>query len=234
MLWLCQRLDPSLRRRLGDYRPRMDAMLLKIYQDQVKNQCEFTLMAARDINAALSAQNDALKMLSDSDPTCAEWRQAKQVTEATADRIWYSLNAFLNAVANVSKLLWPRRDRKTATDFPNRGEELRESLGVPDDSSLKHRTVRNHFEHLDERYETWWLDSERHIIVSRIMGPLREAVVGPDTKDLFEQFDHAKLIVAFQGDLFELQPIADEISDLLEAARRAEASSWPSSLSRPG
>jgi hypothetical protein len=165
---------------------------------QLTGQCEFALMAAEDINAAL-----------------------KNV-EAKNDRLWFSLNAFLTAVANVSKMLWPNPNRKTAKQFPDRGTDLRKSLGVSDDSPLQHRRVRNHFEHIDERVEEWWLESERHNIALRIIGPLGGVIEGLDEKEFFEQFDPGQPAVAFQGDIFELQPIATEVADLLGRLREAE------------
>ncbi len=204
----------------------MDEMLLKIYQSQVKSQCEFALMAAHDLNAALAAQQAAFNSLATSEAGNAQ-QDAMQQANALSNRIWFSLNAFLNAVANVSKLLWPNPNRKTARDFPNRGRELRESLGVAEDSPLQHRTVRNHFEHVDERYEKWWLESERHNIAIRTIGPLEESIAGLEQKELFEQFDPDRLVAAFQGDLFELQPIADEILSLYETVCGVErANKW--------
>lgn len=195
-------------------------MLLQVYRSQVKSQCEFALMAAYDLNVGLAAHRVASgSMRGEPGPNAGD---AMQEMRVAGDRIWYSLNAFLNAVANVSKLLWPHPRRRTAKDFPNRGEELRENLGVSDDSPLQYRTVRNHFEHVDERIEEWWLESERHNIAQRSMGPLGMGIEGLEQKEFFEQFDPAQLIAAFQGDLFELQPIADEISALLSAVTEAE------------
>lgn len=218
----------------------MDDMLLQVYRSQVKSQCEFALIAARDLNEALVTSNRAFQLMrelpkkGDGDsPDIAEiMRVADQKSASSAemhavrDRIWFSLNAFLNAVANVSKLLWPAPKRRTAKEFPNRGEELRGSLGVAEDSPLQYRTVRNHFEHIDERIEEWWLKSERHNIASRMIGPLGKAIQGLDQNELFEQFDADQLIAAFQGDVFELQPIMDEISALYESVCAADNARW--------
>lgn len=58
---------------------------------------------------------------------------------------WYSVQAFLSATANVSKLLWGSgssdRQRREAE---RRRRPLRESLKVPDDSPLRSRKFRNH------------------------------------------------------------------------------------------
>ncbi len=186
-------------------------------------------MAVADINASLEAiarAQAAMRPDTASPKTFdpAGTQQAMQEHTAASARLWFSLNALLNIVANVSKMLWPAKGRKLAKEFPDRGEALREGFGVKDGSPLRYRTVRDHFEHVDERLESWWLESERHNIATRTLGPLGGAAFGGalEEKEIFEQFDPASLTVAFQGDLFELQPIADEISGLLDAVNTAE------------
>src|SRR5690606_41542207 len=67
--------------------------------------------------------------------------------------VWASIQSILVAAANVSKILWLAKASAT------RGEHLRKLLDVPDDSFLQHRTIRNHFEHYDERVEEWFKKS---------------------------------------------------------------------------
>jgi hypothetical protein len=62
----------------------------------------------------------------------------------------------LLAVGRISRLLWPPDPL-----FPNRGAELRESLGVSEDSPLKALEFVEHFEHLDRHLETWYVTSEQ-------------------------------------------------------------------------
>jgi hypothetical protein len=65
--------------------------------------------------------------------------------------VWASIQSILVAAANVSKILWPVRESSAL-----RGTHLRELLNVPDESPLFDRTIRNHFEHYDERVEEWF------------------------------------------------------------------------------
>lgn len=65
-----------------------------------------------------------------------------------SDVQWYSVQAFLVAVANVSKILWPVK----ATE---RGERLRKMLSIADTHPFKSRGMRNAFEHSDERLDEW-------------------------------------------------------------------------------
>jgi hypothetical protein len=129
-------------------------------------------------------------------------------------RAWKELQSFLIAAANVSKLLFPSRE-----GMRGRGEELRRSLGVPDDSPLKDRRLRNHFEHLDERLEDWALNSERRNFVGRIIGRQGTVVVTPDPTDHMGQLDPTDFTVDFRGEPFDLQPLVSTLEDLWQRAR---------------
>src|SRR6266545_4055192 len=83
--------------------------------------------------------------------------QALQVTsEPNGSEAWPSVQTFLTAVANVSKLLWPIRpddnnDKARWRKF--RGEQLRAELGIDETSALRSRVVRDSADHFDERLD---------------------------------------------------------------------------------
>jgi len=164
----------------------MDTMILRIFQREVERQCKFALIALQDLNHALETTN--------------------------MDRIWYSVQAFLVAAGDVSKLLWP-----TNPLLPTRGEELRVSLAVPDSSPLAPRNFRNHFEHFDERLEQWATSSSRHIFVDSNTGP-SNMIVGIDPADYLRNLDTTKHAITFRGDVYPLDPIAAAIGDLWQTA----------------
>lgn len=173
----------------------METMILRIFQREVERQCKFALIAVQDLNQALQT-NDK-------------------------DRIWYSIQAFLVAAGNISKLLWPPRPL-----LPERGVELRSSLSVSDDSPLEPRTFRNHFEHFDERLERWATSSERHNFADSNVGPL-SMIVGLEPGDFLRNFDTTNFAVTFRGDIYHLQPVANAILDLWQrAAVEAEKPYW--------
>ncbi len=87
---------------------------LKMFQREAERLCKFALMAHDDMHQALR--------------------------EDDMYRVWFSVQALLVAIGNVSKLLWPIKER-----IPGRGAQLRESLSVEDSSPLKDRTFRNQF-----------------------------------------------------------------------------------------
>jgi len=136
------------------------------------------------------------------------------------DRIWYSIQGVLVAAANVSKLLWPNpRDEH----IPYRGEMLRQILGVPDDSPLRSRTLRNTFEHFDTRLEDWMLSSERHAFVDENVGPISMLPKVRD-EDRHRHFDSTTWTVYFRGKAYELRPMIETLGILgPQAGARAAA-----------
>jgi len=125
-----------------------------------------------------------------------------------SDLVWYALQNLLVAIGNISKIFWPinRKYRK-------RGEELRRSLGIKDDSPLRPRKFRNHFEHFDERLEDWATSSKRHNFIDSNIGP-SNMIVGADPEDFLRNFDPTTWTLTFRGDKYELKPIIEIIYDL--------------------
>jgi len=173
----------------------METMVLRIFQREVERQCKFATIAAQDLNQALQAGD--------------------------MDRVWYSIQAFLVAAGNVSKLLWPSKPL-----LPERGAELRASLSVGDDSPLEPRAFRNHFEHFDERLEQWATSSERRNFADSNVGP-PGMIVGLEPGDFLRNFDTTNFAVTFRGDTYHLQPVINAIRDLWrKAAVEAEKPHW--------
>jgi len=173
----------------------METMVLRIFQREVERQCRFGLMAVEDVKQALQTPD--------------------------MDLLWYSIQSFLVAAGNVSKLLW-----KTTPRLPERGAELRASLSIGDDSSLEPRAFRNHFEHFDERLEKWAISSERRNFADSNVGP-EGMIQGIDPRDLLRNFDTTNFAVTFRGDLYHLQPMAEAIGDLWQkAAIEAKKLHW--------
>jgi hypothetical protein len=194
----------------------MDEQLLATMQRQVQEQCAAGIMACQLLNGAL-AQFGELR---------AQGRLAGPGTDAQAvemmhNQLWFASHALLNAAANVSKHFWPpRRKRQDVRDaFPDRGKELRQSLGVEDDSPLNNRNVRNDFEHADEKLEEWWLDSENHNIARRTIGEIGlELSDPPGLITMHELFDPERVAISFLDDVIQLQPIGDALAAIYEKA----------------
>ena len=133
-----------------------------------------------------------------------------------ADRFWYSTQAFLIAVANVSKLLWPSKGGHLAERT-----ELRQVLLVREESPLKTRTLRNDFEHFDERLETWAASSERKNLADCNIGP-PGMIRGIDYGDFLRNFDTINGVITFQGHRLEVAPVERALRDLAATAAQVK------------
>ena len=171
---------------------RLEERFLRVFQGEVGRQCKFALIAVNDMEAAFkSGKSDSI------------------------DRFWYSVQAFLVCCGDISKLLWPNEK------YDARGIGLRKSLGVDDDSPLRPRDFRNHFEHFDERLEDWITSSERHNIVDSSIFP-KGLFVGIDEKDYLRNYHNDTGTVSFRGDEYHLVPLVKAIQDLLAKTGQAD------------
>src|SRR2546427_584199 len=105
---------------MKDSRKNPNDDLLPLLGLEIERQCAFALLAWDDLQGA----------------------------KYRANRVWYSIQSLLVAVANISKILWPRKKLDEA-----RGGPLRHHFGIRNDSVLKSREFRNCFEHYDEQLE---------------------------------------------------------------------------------
>src|SRR5258708_7563429 len=155
----------------------IEKSLFEKYLFEIDKQCSFCLMAYED---CLTAYEDLMHLFNSQridSSTQAERKLRK-------DRMWYSLQSFLVASANISKLLGFAKKHKTAENKAN----LRSDLGIEDDSALGSRTMRDHFEHFQVRLDTWFNESVRHNFVDMNIGPL-SGVGGIDEHDFIRNFD---------------------------------------------
>lgn len=127
---------------------------------------------------------------------------------------WYSVQNFVVAVGRISRLLWPPDPL-----FPKRGEELRETLDVGEESPLKALGFVEHFEHFDKRLETWQVSSEQHRFFDSYTEPL-DVLAETAPEDRLRGYDTDKDAVLFNGESFELAPVSRAVEEL---QRRAEA-----------
>ena len=127
---------------------------------------------------------------------------------------WYSVQNLLVAVGRISRLLWPPDPL-----FPNRGTELREGLGVGEDSPLRALEFVDHFEHFDKRLETWYVTSEQRRFFDSYTEPL-DVLAGTAPVDRFRGYQTEHNAVLFQGDAYELEPVSRAVEEL---QGRAEA-----------
>ncbi len=125
---------------------------------------------------------------------------------------WYAVQNLLVAVGRISRLLWPPDPL-----FPNRGAELRESLGVGEDSPLKALTFVEHFEHFDKRLETWYVTSEHRRFFDSYTEPL-DVLAESAPEDRFRGYHTEENAILFHGETYELGPVSRAVEELQSRA----------------
>ena len=125
----------------------------------------------------------------------------EDASKSDARRCFYFLQGFLIAVANVSKILWPLKK------FEDRGSMLRASLGIKDDSPLKSRKFRNHFEHYDERIQEWFDSPRPPGFVDCCIGGDDSFGGGLGKSHYMRNLNPQTRTLYFRGERYELEPV---------------------------
>ena len=160
----------------------MDLMLLRLFQQQTLEQCGYILIAANQLDQRIS-------------------------NGSYDDVFWRELQNFVVSTANVSKLLWGQGGK-----LAKKREALRDSIKVEESSPLRPpNTMRNHFEHIDERLDKWWAESDSQNHADRSIGP-PGMIAGLKDIELFRGYDPSTGIARFWGDTYDLKEIVEEVS----------------------
>jgi hypothetical protein len=101
----------------------MDSFLKDLFLREIRRQCQFAISDYSEMTQAIGVGDNY--------------------------KLFHSIQSFLIAAANISKIFWPVKDK-----YKQRGQEHRNLLSVDENNSpLKTRDPRNIFEHFDERIE---------------------------------------------------------------------------------
>jgi hypothetical protein len=128
-------------------------------------------------------------------------------------RFWYSIQAFLIAVANISKIMWP------AALYSDRGNRLRERLSISEHSCLKSRSFRNHFEHFDERVQHWFDSPRPPGFADFCIGGDDSFGGGLGKPHYMRNFNPTTYTLYFQGEEYHLRPVIAALKELHERAK---------------
>jgi len=187
----------------------MDDHLQSIYLEQVKQECEYCFEAISRMNAILERHFDG-------------------------DFFRDALDLVHHAAA-VSRIFWPPRSRnkQNRRRAMRRGKFLRDMLGLVGEHPIQDRTLRDHFEHFDERLDAWAEESQNRNIVQSLIGP-RSAIGGNaiNDSDIIRHYDPNTKMLCFRGEKFDVQSLAFGLDDIynrviarlseIEAKRRAK------------
>jgi hypothetical protein len=125
-----------------------------------------------------------------------------------AEDYFREIQHMLVGAAVVSRILWPPAKHAA------RGTRLRAIVGVRSPSILEQRTVRNHFEHIDERLHVWSRDDgSMHIDVNVGAGRTQDFLRGFTTTNVsyFRNFNTETSEVSFWSDVIDLSKLAQEL-----------------------
>jgi hypothetical protein len=149
------------------------------------------------------------------------------------DRLWFAVHGFLSAAANVSKILWPTvaearlNSKRADVSGPERarkarGDELREILLVSEDSPLRSRDFRNHFEHFDERLEDWAL-SPRHNLWADENVFNGYSDTDPELRVQLRAVNVSTGSLIFRGGAHPIGPVAKALANLMSRIHEIDA-----------
>lgn len=174
----------------------MNEFIEGIYLRELLVQCEYAVDTVKRMNEILAAR-------------------------ASPSEFFREAADFLQHSSAVSRLLWPpgSTDRAKKKRAKKRGVHLRQVLHVDDAHVLKTRTLRDHFEHLDERLDDWAETSPNKNIVDNMIGP--RAAIGGDAikdKDIIRMFDPGTKLIIFRGDRFDIQGLVNGLTDIQSKA----------------
>ncbi|NTV60068.1 MAG: hypothetical protein HGA77_02035 [Chlorobiaceae bacterium] len=127
--------------------------------------------------------------------------------------IWSAIQSILVAAANVSKILWPQRKTSAA-----RGKILRTLLSVDDRNLLSDRNLRNHFEHYDERIETWFEKNCSAVYMDPRIDPF-ESIWGRNHANLHRVYNPKTQTLTFRGELVDLAAILKSLEEIRRKCR---------------
>jgi hypothetical protein len=178
----------------------MDRARVERFRVELITQCHFAQLALDNLNSLI------VNSPKEPGPDLEGWIK----------RVWYAPHNLLIAAGNISKMLWP------AAQYARRGQYLRRQLGVPDDSPLGSRALRNHFEHLDERLETWEGGPVSFDMNIGPVGAFLSMVPGAKIEHVFRNFDPGTYETVFVGERFDLRGVVRAIRELQARLRNPE------------
>ncbi len=140
------------------------------------------------------------------------WRQLDVSHVPDIDTVFVAVHSFLAHTANASKLL-------TAKDIESdkRTNTVGGVLGVPDTSIIHSRTLRNDFEHYDERLQTWLTKKGANVNVGDYnIGP-KNAISIPGLVYV-RHYDPTSKTFTFVDDDHDLSVLVEEVKAVKERA----------------
>jgi hypothetical protein len=137
-------------------------------------------------------------------------KRAFERLTATQDHIevWCEIQLILMAAGNVSKIFWPQEKKYRA-----RGAYLRKLLNVAKRNLLSDRKFRNHFEHYDDRIETWFEENPSAVYMDLAIDPFK-SVLGNFPVNYHRAYDPSTQTLTFRGETFDLVAVLNALEEI--------------------
>jgi hypothetical protein len=118
---------------------------------------------------------------------------------------WLGIESLVASAASVSRIVWPDENRVR--------QEVQQHLHLHDDSPLRDRKLRNHFEHVGSRLDEWWRDSPNHNLIDTYIGSTEGIDLGSEyAGNWLRTFDPEANVASFNGHEVDLQVLVDELT----------------------
>lgn len=143
-------------------------------------------------------------------------QHATGADRASIDTVYEAVESFVSQIGKISRFFFVTSTGKDCNpgEVRARADWLREHLKVLPDSLLRDRTMRDKFDHFDEKLHAG--DSGLGFVVTGNVGPAH-AISAPSAT-WFKHFDPHTLTVYFGKEPFELRPVRDEIARIRDRA----------------
>ena len=122
--------------------------------------------------------------------------------------VWCSIQSILVAAGNVSKILWPQ-----LKNSKSRGVKLRKLLKIDTKNILADRKFRNHFEHYDDRIETWFDSQSSGVYIDLAFEPFRPTK-WQLPKNSHRSYNQVDRIVTFRGEALDLKEVLNALEEI--------------------
>jgi hypothetical protein len=138
------------------------------------------------------------------------------------DHFWYSVQSFLVAVANISKILWPSAPCVSGIppELNTRRANLRALLSIDESSILKSREFRNHFEHYDFRREECAKKATDFTIVDSNVVP-SYLIAGYSDNSKMRNFNPDAFVLTFGNRSYRFLAVVEGVRKLLDKTKSA-------------
>lgn len=174
----------------------MDDFLAKIYLEQAKQECERCFFSIDKMNAILRNE--------------------------IKDNFFQYAHDLIHHAAAVSRIFWPPggRNKQSTKRAHRRGQALRDMLSLQSGHAVQNRSLRDHYEHFDERLDDWAENSKYRNIVQRLIGP-KTSIGGNaiEDSDIIDHFDPATNVFGFRGEHYNIQLLATGLNDIYQKVK---------------